>query len=528
MLVGRPAHRLPRPTTRAGATSTRSTATARRPAPPHRPRRPRRARLLRPARQHRRRRGSSTSPRASCGSSTRSDPERPAPARRPARRAAHRPRAVPRHHVRAAHLGRAGPHRPRRASRSSAAPCTGSPTATARPATLLAEPGVRARLAAAAGRRTGRCGSTTPRARTRCASPRSTSAPTDAPPRRRYGAGELGRVLELARGPGRPRVALATARRAAAASSTRHRRVARAGPRRRRRDLRPALVARQRVARLLRPGRVRAEPDHDGPAGRRHAGRGHRAAVRRRRPGVHRGRQVPGVPVPAQLRPDLRRARLRPDLPGVLAAVPGAAGRAHAVAVRGQPGRASGVAAGRGPDDLPAPDPTTPPTEDADERPEARQGQGERQGAAGGRRRRRGAGRPGGADPGRRGPLRRHGRGKDCLLWYRSPVAGVLGDGRAGTDDKPRAAGAGALRPGPPQARRDRRPGERLRGERRRHPAGRARREHPAGAAHRPARLRRRRSRGRAPTSSRSTPGGSWSPSTRPPSGGRCSTRPAG
>ncbi len=27
--------------------------------------------------------------------------------------------------------------------------------------------------------------------------------------------------------------------------------------------------------------------------------------------------------------------------------------------------------------------------------------------------------------------------GKNCLLWYRSPVAGVLGDGRAGTEDKP-------------------------------------------------------------------------------------------
>lgn len=28
------------------------------------------------------------------------------------------------------------------------------------------------------------------------------------------------------------------------------------------------------------------------------------------------------------------------------------------------------------------------------------------------------------------------GAGKDCLLWVRSPVAGVLGDGRAGTGDK--------------------------------------------------------------------------------------------
>ena len=27
--------------------------------------------------------------------------------------------------------------------------------------------------------------------------------------------------------------------------------------------------------------------------------------------------------------------------------------------------------------------------------------------------------------------------GKNCLLWYRMPVAGVLGDGRAGTEDKP-------------------------------------------------------------------------------------------
>ena len=83
-----------------------------RPAPPHRPRRRRRARLLRPARRAPTARASSTSPRASCGSSRRWTPERTAPARRAARRAAHRPEPLPRVTAARADLGSAGPHRP--------------------------------------------------------------------------------------------------------------------------------------------------------------------------------------------------------------------------------------------------------------------------------------------------------------------------------------------------------------------------------------------------------------------------------
>ena len=126
--------------------------------------------------------------------------------------------------------------------------------------------------------------------------------------------------------------------------------------------------------------------------------------------------------------------------PASIAAVPGAVGRAHPVAVRGQPGRATGVRVG------------------GDPRGSAgstgRAGR-DRGGRGGGAVRRLGAGgkktdKPptvtvdieGLADrvvpipvaAARYGGMR---AGKDCLLWLRYPVAGVLGDGRAGTEDKP-------------------------------------------------------------------------------------------
>ena len=134
----------------------------RRPAPPHRPRRTRRARVLRPAREHRRRPGGATSRPASCGSSTPSTSEPrlldvrlggPRTAREPYRITTSEWLSVP------CPTGPAG-----RASSASAAPCTGSPTATGRPArcspTPACGPGSPSRWAT-----TARCGSTTPTAR---------------------------------------------------------------------------------------------------------------------------------------------------------------------------------------------------------------------------------------------------------------------------------------------------------------------------------------------------------------------------
>ena len=201
---------------------------------------------------------------------------------------------------------------------------------------------------------------------------------------------------------------------------------ARAGPRRGRRDLRPVLVAGQRLAGLLRSGRARADPDHDGPAGRRHAGRGDPAAVRRLRPDVHLGRALPGLPVPAQLRPDLRRARVRPHLPGVLG------GRSwcrwpRARRRRSGPARTAARCRPRtrDPEDPPAPEPADgaedaprPASSDADEHG-ARRRRSDK--PPDGDRRRGGAGRPGGADPGGRRPLRGHARRQELPALVPAP-----------------------------------------------------------------------------------------------------------
>ena len=75
------------------------------------------------------------------------------------------------------------------------------------------------------------------------------------------------------------------------------------------------------------------------------AGRDRRPLLRQP-PGLHHRRAVPGVHVPPDLRPDLRRALLRPVVPARRPPLPGAAGRAHAVAVRSParrpPGRRRG------------------------------------------------------------------------------------------------------------------------------------------------------------------------------------------
>ena len=115
---------------------------------------------------------------------------------------------------RAAPTAPAGP-----ASSASAAPCTGSPTATARPARCSPSPacgpGSPRRWA-----RTARCGSTTRSARTPCASPRSTRAPRSAGraavrPRARPRAGARARARRRERRAHHPRRPAAAARRRA-------------------------------------------------------------------------------------------------------------------------------------------------------------------------------------------------------------------------------------------------------------------------------------------------------------------------
>ena len=147
-------------------------------------------------------------------------------------------------------------------------------------------------------------------------------------------------------------------------------------------------------------------------------------------------------------------------------------------------------AADETPEDPPALDPSTAAEDARTPRGATREGrQGRRRG---GRRRRRAA--PPGSSRSRswRAATAACGAAKDCLLWYRLPITGVLGDGRAGTRREARTARAGALRPGPAQARRDRRPGVAryaVSGDGTRLVV--RDRETRAGAAHRPVRLRR-------------------------------------
>ena len=82
------------------------------------------------------------------------------------------------------------------------------------------------------------------------------------------------------------------------------------------------------------PGLPVAQPPAAGARRRRPDHRRHRRPVRRLRAGLHDRRQVPGVPVRAQLRPGLRRPLLRPRVPVRRPSLPGAAGRGDAVPVR--------------------------------------------------------------------------------------------------------------------------------------------------------------------------------------------------
>ncbi len=193
------------PTTRAGATSTRSASTA--PACADTPTtgptaRRRSTRAMRAPTAS----GSSTSRRGSCGSSTRSTRSRGAST---SGSAGHAPRATRSGSARrASSRGRRRTGRGARASRSSAAPSTGSPTATARPARCSPSqaPGRGWPVRSAT---TGRCGWTTLDGEDAvCVAPLDERA-DGAAPLRRYGAGDIGRVLELAPAPDGSAVALA-------------------------------------------------------------------------------------------------------------------------------------------------------------------------------------------------------------------------------------------------------------------------------------------------------------------------------
>ena len=193
--------------------------------------------------------------------------------------------------------------------------------------------------------RTARCGSTTRSARTPCASPRSTRAPPTRRETQRFG--EFGRVLELVPGarrqerrPHHPRRAAAARARATVRSASWPAAATARSTTSRSRRTAPGWPTATRWARASRQVvLVRLE---DGEAVPVTEGR-----FRDADPVFTARRQAPRVPLAAQLRPDLRRARLRPHVPRLLAAVPRAARRAHPVAVRGEPGRAPGLARGR-------------------------------------------------------------------------------------------------------------------------------------------------------------------------------------
>ena len=151
------------------------------------------------------------------------------------------------------------------------------------------------------------------------------------------------------RGARRPHGRRRHPRRAALPGRRRLRRGHRGRGLRRRRGHRAGLVAGLGLAGLVTPGAPAAAPAAPGPRRRPRDRRGrHRRPVHRHRAGVHGRRPVPGVPVPAQLRPGLRRARVRPVVPVRVPALPGAAGRGDAVAVRPAARRAPGRQPGQG------------------------------------------------------------------------------------------------------------------------------------------------------------------------------------
>ena len=118
---------------------------------------------------------------------------------------------------------------------------------------------------------------------------------------------------------------------------------------RQRRGHRAGMVARLGLAGVVASRLRAAAAAAHGPGRRsRHRRRRHRRAVHRHRSSVHRGRQVPGVPVGAQLRPGVRRAGIRPVVPVRLPSLPGLPGGGDAVAVRAAARRPAGRRPPRG------------------------------------------------------------------------------------------------------------------------------------------------------------------------------------
>ena len=411
MLVG-DRHRLPRPTTRAGATSTRSTRTA-----PTCAATPTTAAPGAPAFYARH--AAPTAP----GSSTSRPGElwllddldaRAPPARRPARRPAHRPRAAPRSR-RGEWLRPCGPDRTGRASVVSVRGTVHRLTHRDGPArTLLADPGRPGPAGRAAGRRPRGLGRRRATARTPCCVAPLDPRADDAPPlrrrvRRARPGAELARRARTARASRSPRTTAgcccSTRRRARSASWP-------AAPTARSPTSRSRRTA---LAGLPRPGRAGPQPDRPWcgwPTAR--PVRGHRAPVRDADPVFTLdGKHLAFLslrsfdPIYDEHAFDLTfPASWRPFLVPLAARTP--------VAVRREPGRAPGLAR-----------PTRRPEDPPALRPDrSRRGRAPRTAAAEPRRRRRTRAPPevvvdvegladaGGADPGRRGPLPRDARGQ--------------------------------------------------------------------------------------------------------------------
>ena len=171
-------------------------------------------------------------------------------------------------------------------------------------------------------------------------------APVDGPVAgaspRRIGTGGLGRVLELAASPDGRRVAVATHDGRVLLADVDTGEFHELVQHHRRRPVRPRVLAGLGVARVVASRAEPVAPHQDGQHHRSVRRGRHATAVRRHRPGVHGRRQAPRVPVRAELRPDLRHARVRHVVPVRLAAAPGAARGDHAVAVLAAAARPAG------------------------------------------------------------------------------------------------------------------------------------------------------------------------------------------
>ena len=131
---------------------------------------------------------------------------------------------------------------------------------------------------------------------------------------RTFAGGAVGRVLELVAAPDGSLLAGASHDGRLLGADGRLGRAARSRSHRQWRHHRGDVLARLSLAGLVAPRSVSVGP-YPAHRGRRPCGgadRRHAVALRRHRAGLQHRRQVPGVPLDAQLRPDLRRLRVRP------------------------------------------------------------------------------------------------------------------------------------------------------------------------------------------------------------------------